>query len=327
VSNDLAVQAQTPIEASDYFAVPALSASGMRDLAVSPLRYWFLHLNPDKPLREETPAMRFGSALHCAVLEPQKFDRAYACALIPPADCLDTMEDLRGWLKDQGVAPKGTRKADVIAQVQGVSDSVPILEVLKQRHATEHDGKTILSVDEWGRVLGARNALAAEPSFQKLMIEGRAEVPYFVKDPETSVMLKARMDWVAPGFTMDLKTFSQQRGKSIDRTVADAIWYEFYYRTGNFYRTVRRLHDGDAAMKPFILAFVESEPPHEVRIKSLIPSLDGQVHLYWERGRVECRAFINQYAECLARFGDKPWRTEQEVDSLVDEDLPQQAWA
>jgi hypothetical protein len=41
----------------------------MKDLAVSPLRYWHLNLNPNRPPRIETPEMQFGTALHCLVLE------------------------------------------------------------------------------------------------------------------------------------------------------------------------------------------------------------------------------------------------------------------
>jgi hypothetical protein len=49
--------------ASDYFASEGLSQSGLKDLAISPYRYWYLNINPDRPERKETPEMRFGSAL------------------------------------------------------------------------------------------------------------------------------------------------------------------------------------------------------------------------------------------------------------------------
>jgi hypothetical protein len=47
--------------------MPGLSFSGMKDFAVSPLRYWYRNINPNRPPFEATPEMQLGSALHCAV--------------------------------------------------------------------------------------------------------------------------------------------------------------------------------------------------------------------------------------------------------------------
>jgi hypothetical protein len=150
------------------------------------------------------------------------------------------------------------------------------------------------------------------------------------RDKETGVLLKARMDWVAPKRTLDLKTFSATRGKSIDKCVTDAIFYECYYRQAYFYSLIRSMQEGgsgNAQTAPeFVMVFVESDRPYEVRIRSLLPKCAGNVNLYWERARVECRSLIRVYADYSERFGAKPWRLEQDVEPLMDEEMPQLAW-
>lgn len=316
----------------DYYAQPGLSCSGMADLAVSPMRYWYWHLNPERPVEEPTPYMVFGTALHCAVLEPAQFEERFARDLNPDdyPGLLRTMDDLRAHLRHLGITPKGTRKSEVIAQVQSATPAVPILEVLEAEHNRQHEGKGILSADFWVRIHRAADALRLEPAMARILSDnGQAERPFFVTDPVSGVNLKARMDLVTPSCTLDVKTFTARRGKSIDRAVAEAIYYEGYYRQAWFYSKVRAIHMGNVQQSgpqtapPFVIAFVESEEPHEVRIRSILPKSGGEVSVLWERARIECTHLIRQYADCMARWGMSPWREEREIDPLLDEELPQ----
>ena len=327
-------------EPADYFAAPGLSNSGMKDLAVSPMRYWHLHLNPQRPVDEPTPAMRFGSALHCAVLEPREFGKRYAKAFDQSEHegCLVTMDDLRAWCISHNLPSSAKSKDELIKRVATADPDAPISDVLRAQHAIENAGKVILSPADWGRVHSAAASVWMEPRIQALLAEGQPEVPMFATDPETGVLLKARMDWVAPRRTVDLKTFAQQRGKSIDKSINDAIWYEHYHWQAYLYTLIRTLQPGAAkgegptarasAAPPFVLIFVESEEPHEVRIRELRPMSGGRINMFWERSRIEVRNLIQAYAECMAHFGpDKPWRYAQEVNPLEDEDLPALAWS
>lgn len=315
------------MSAEEYFAAPGLSHSGMKDLAVSHMRYWYLHVNPERPIIEPTPEMRFGAALHCAVLEPEEFDDRYACEAVQPPGCLATIEDLRGWLRDTGTTPKGTRKADIIAQVIaacGAEELPPIWDIIEARHAEHNAGKVIFNADEWSRLAGCTKALSEEPRVQAILAAGHPEVPLFATDPTTGIPLKGKLDWVTPKITLDVKTFVQKQKKSIDRSVADAIYYEEYYRQGYLYHALRNLNGhGDT---DFVLAFVESNPPHEVRIKSLRPKFGGQPNVYWTRAMLEVRALARTYKECVDHFGTQPWRYACEIEPLTDEDMPQMAY-
>ncbi|HXI85327.1 MAG TPA: PD-(D/E)XK nuclease-like domain-containing protein [Verrucomicrobiae bacterium] len=328
----MSAQPQTSqrIPAIDYHAAPGLSNSALADLAVSPLRFWHLHVNPNRPGEESTPYLQFGSALHTAVLEPDEFEKRYACKLDPTLypNLLDTMDDLKAWLTEHGMQTSAKRKRELVDRVHAKDPDVPILELLKEAHDAKHEGKIQFTVEDWMRIGGAAHSLRSEPKVAEILTNGDAEVSCFVTDPETGVPLKARFDWVTPKCTLDLKTFSQQRSKTIDKTIADAIWYERYYIQAYFYSLVRAISSGDTtAAGPqkapeFIMAFVESEEPHEVRIRSFRPKVAGEINLFWQRARIEVHELIRLYADCLDRFGDKPWRDPRDVDPLEDHELP-----
>lgn len=322
-----------------YAKAPGLTNSGLSDLAISPLRYWHNWIRPDRAPEEPTPQQRFGSALHCAVLEPSEFEKRYARELTPPDGALKTMDDLRWFLKRNMVNPKGTRKAEIIAQVQSLFPNALILDVLEVEHAKLHEGTEMLAAEDWQRVERCANALGQELALEPILADpkGQAEVPVFATDPDTGVPLKGKLDWVTPMYTLDLKTFVTKRGRSVDRSVHDAIFYEGYYRQAYFYSMLRVLSTAESAGIPikhaayanevvggtaFVMVFVESEEPHEVRIKTLRPKNSGEVNLYWERARVEVRDLIRTYDQCMDQFGAEPWRTQQDVTPLYDEDLP-----
>jgi hypothetical protein len=331
-----AVVTHSATEFAEYQAAVGLNYSSLKDLMVSPLRFWYLHINPNRPKDEPTPEMQFGSALHCAVLEPSEVDRRYCCR-IDEADypaALDTINDLRVWLKAHGVAtfPSASRKQDLIDRALETDPSVQILQVIEENHARGNAGKVQFKKADWYRLGGAANALRSEPEVARILSrDGQAEVSMFATDPETGIRLKARMDWVTSSETMDIKTYSQTRGKSIDKTVSDAIWYEGYYRQAYFYSMVRGLQEGDsraAAQKApdFVMAFVESEEPYDIRIRALRPKCAGEANVYWLRARTEVRTLIRLYANCVERWGEKPWRDQREIDVLEDAEIPQLAY-
>lgn len=59
----------------DYHASPAISKSGLDDIARCPAAYYALHLDPDRPAEE--PHDPHGALAHCAILEPESFADRY----------------------------------------------------------------------------------------------------------------------------------------------------------------------------------------------------------------------------------------------------------
>ena len=320
---------------SEYFSRAGLSNSSMKDLAVSPFRFWHLHINPNRPEKRETSEMKFGSALHCAVLEPEKYEHRFASELVPEdiPGCLRTADDLRGWLKDKALPYSGKLKGELIDRIQKVDPTVKIFDIEEAVHAARNRNKTWLSRADWDRCRNCSGALRSEPAVAELLSTGQPEVPLFGVHPETGVLLKCKIDWLRPDLTLDLKSFSQTRGKSIDRSVTDAIWYEGYGKQAYLYSLIRSLqsgfsHPGKAAKAPrFVLAFVESEEPFEVRIRSIVPIEAGTASLLWEHSRITVTGLIRLYADCLGRFGEAPWREPRSIEPVEDGEIPSLAYA
>lgn len=335
-----AVEIIEGMPAADYHAAPGLSASGLDDLAVSPLRYWHRHINPNREPEEPTRAMVFGSALHAAVLEPEEFDKRYYRELDLDAEypnALRTMEDLRGWLKARDIKPAGTRKADLVQQIAGMDSSVEIADLIEERYKAEHAGKTKLSPDTWQAIGEAADALRTEPRIQEMLAQpGKREVSVFVDHPETGVRLKIRPDFLSDDVILDLKTISIQDGKSFDDAVRDAIWFRAYYRRAYFYSMVMAIADGNLKrnaaqhQREYVLAFVESQQPHETRICALRPFEAGSVDLLWAHARFQVysrdKGLIQDYADWWKRCGVRPWRQPAVVQELGEDSFPQLAW-
>jgi hypothetical protein len=69
------------ISNEQYHADPAVSASHLHAVAKSPYHYWARYINPLRMPVEPTAAMRLGSLVHCAVLEPGELAGRYGvCA-------------------------------------------------------------------------------------------------------------------------------------------------------------------------------------------------------------------------------------------------------
>ena len=68
------------ISNADYHADPAISASQLKTVMQSPYHYWSRYLDPDRVAMVPTAAMRLGSLVHCAVLEPDELSTRYQLA-------------------------------------------------------------------------------------------------------------------------------------------------------------------------------------------------------------------------------------------------------
>ncbi len=68
------------ISNADYHADPAISASQLKTVMQSPYHYWSRYLDPNRVAMVPTAAMRLGSLVHCAVLEPDELSKRYQLA-------------------------------------------------------------------------------------------------------------------------------------------------------------------------------------------------------------------------------------------------------
>lgn len=154
--------------------------------------------------REPTRNMAIGSAIHCAILEPLRFDKEYMV--------------LHG-INDR-------RKSEYREAVK------------------THSADFVLTGAEGDNVLGMQEAIQLNPTaIKELKKEGYAELSAFVMCPVTGLMLRCRYDWVTlyDNNCVDLKKTQDVRYEAFQKSVANYryhvqdAFYSYVYKliTGN----------------------------------------------------------------------------------------------
>ncbi len=144
-----------------YHAADGISKSGLDLIMRSPAHYRF------GERKEATRAMEIGTALHCAILEPERFATDYML--------LRNVTD---------------RRSSEYKEACKVWSSERVLTGL-----------------EADRVAGMQESAFSNPHLsQYLSVPGRCELSMFATDPETGVLVKCRFDKLTDsGFAVDLK--------------------------------------------------------------------------------------------------------------------------
>ena len=175
----------------EYRAFPAFNQSAAKHMLTSPAHYQAYINTP----QEETKALRFGTFVHSAVLEPHTLNDLYATA--PDCD-RRTKEGKAAWAE----------------------------------FATANAGKTILDYEE--SALGHLVASSARFALKRLGVEFDAtEVMYHVD--YNGVPLKAAIDGVAGDYLWDIKTTDDASAAGMLKAIRNyrynlqAYWYRLVY--------------------------------------------------------------------------------------------------
>jgi exodeoxyribonuclease VIII len=176
---------------NEYRAFPALNQSAAKHLLTSPAHYQAYVRMP----QEETKALRFGTFVHSAILEPHTLNDLYATA----PDC-----------------DKRTKEG----------------KAMWSEFATANAGKTILDAEE--SAIGHLVASSARFALKRLGVEFDAtEVMYHVD--YNGVPLKAAIDGVAGDYLWDIKTTDDASAAGMLKSIRNyrynlqAYWYRLVY--------------------------------------------------------------------------------------------------
>jgi len=173
----------TNLSSEEYHAhKESISRSAIMDFAQSPYTYWAKHLNPDRPIKETTPAMQFGTAFHMYCLEPQLFWAHYAVKT--EHFTLKHLQEVHG--KDKG---------KFLFEEQKLS----VLNLSKEN-------KAILSADEYTNLKNMLDRITLNDSVMELSRGGKIENSFFWQDENSGLLLKARPDILHDNMIVDLKT-------------------------------------------------------------------------------------------------------------------------
>lgn len=239
---------------SDCCEGPSISSSGLRTIwAASPAHYFLTSpYNPHPPEPEERPHFSLGRAAHHLLFLGRKgFDEEFATR---PAEWSDwRTKDAKLW------------REDALAR-----------------------GLTVITDGELELITGMARSLKEHPIIKAGILDGYVERSLIWKDEETGAWLKSRPDCIPndSGDYADLKTTASVATDDLRRTLGAYGYHCQGALVGMASRAVL-----ERAMQTFTLVFVESKPPHCVRVVTVKPD-------DIDRGEKQVRAAARQFAAC-----------------------------
>lgn len=242
-----------------YHASYGISKSGLDKINRSPAHYKYAEHEPSK-------AMEMGSALHCAVLEPDVFADQYL--LLPE------IADRRASEYKKAAASRGAGN--------------------------------VLVGKEVDQLTGMVKALSAHYKTEQLMQgSGLRELAVFACDPVTGMLCKAKLDYLGMQegdvlYGVDLKSTSDAREEPFSRSIAN---YRYHVQAA-FYSDVFYWATGQKLEKFWFVA-VESKAPHGVLCR-YIDSESEQIGRDEYQGDIVVYADCawNDYWPCYEQPGD-----------------------
>ena len=232
-----------PIE--QYHGGPGLSSSSIK-MALDALK---LHraYETGQIQSEDTPTTIFGSAVHCAVLEPEKFDDLYA--IVP-----------------------GDKKKPTSAQLNAKKPSADTILLINwwNEFNSCNEGKSQIKQEERDNAMRVRDAVWEHPEAKEYFFDYKTELSGYYLDQDfengqgTNMLCRYRPDLRTDDYILDLKT-----------TVC-AKKDEFMRSIGKFGYHISAAHylEGDRILKGtthkhFVFVAVEKKPPYLVGVYKL----------------------------------------------------------
>lgn len=209
------------IAASHYHADPSVSNTMLSAMTKSPAHCYALHLNPNRPVVEDTDAKSLGKLTHCAILEPETLDRHY---VVKPAGMSFVTKDGKAWRDAQ----------------------TPGLEIV-----TDDSMRSARSMGE---------AIRRVPVLAKLLSSGVAEASCFWDDAATGLRCRARPDWLhftgpKSAVAVDVKTIADLTEKKVQSAIAN---HGYHRQQAHYSNGIRAC---DVHLEEFVFAFVSSSYP------------------------------------------------------------------
>lgn len=250
-----------------------ISNSGLKLIAKSPAHYYAKYLDPNRKPEKKSDALRHGSAIHAAILEPTEFKNLFA------------------------TVPDHAPKRPTSTQVKAKDPSDATKEAIAWWSAweAENAGKEILSASDYELAQAVKQAVYDHPAAAALLEMVRCEEVYTFIEPNTGAPCKIKLDALSEntGLIVDIKTTED----ASDAGCVRAVMKYGYDHQGAFYFD-GYLHATGHQPNGFAFIFVEKEPPYAVNVKYVPNDM-------FSLGRRKYLANCAAYVECL-RTGEWP---------------------
>lgn len=286
-----------------YHGGPGISKSHLDVIERSPMHYWQAYINPERTPRVPTVAMRLGTAIHSAVLEPELFAQEYA---VEP---------------EEAPSRPTSRQLTAKKPSEATADAIDYWEAFDM--ANEH--RTILTRDQWDTALGCREAVRKHSAARALLQRGSAEVSFYGVEPDTGALVKCRTDWLnwQDDVIVDVKSTVDASPDKFMRSVLD---YRYHVQVP-FYRAVMEAAMDAPAPKRWVFLAIEKTAPYAIGLytlpedvikaawrvaqRNLQAILDGKLLGHWPDFGTEVRELV------LPRWAERQ----------LDMDSPEQEFA
>lgn len=220
-----------------YHADEARSSSDLRYEWPTPSH--FLEWLTSRKKKPETPAMRLGSLIHVAVLEPDRFDRE--CVVEPDYG------EIYGKHKNGHLTAEG--------------------KAARAEFQSEHFGATLVDAEDKFRMVGMAMSIRAHTGAAKLIhCKGANEVSICWDDPETGIRCRGRIDKHSTGLALlDLKSCRSAHRRFFQTDASK----RGYHAQAAMYEKGWSILTGEHEI--YTLVAVESEPPFGVIVYTYGP--------------------------------------------------------
>jgi len=243
----------------DPSKTPGISASGLIRIARSPAHFKEYLEHPPEP----TAAMARGSAIHTAILEPEKFGSEYT-----------VLDDEEICERIGGAKPRATK----------------LYKEWRAQWDFEHVGKKVLTANDYDLTLRIAEKVLNHPTASQLLAEpSETEGTLQWTDEKTGVQLKCRPDRrVLAGRLLDIKTTTDARPDAFSKSI---FTYAYYLQASTYLEGVRTVCKQRNV--PFTFIAVETDAPHGIAVYELDQTA-------CELGDIEFRRCVDLYARCAA---------------------------
>lgn len=190
---------------NEYHSSGGVSRSGIIEFKRSPKHYWHRYLNPLYQPKKSTPEMEFGTAFHCFMLEPARFDEEY---IVAPDKRGNLPEELR--LKDVGrEAYESAKKSRELEKKKRELDDISFQQFSL--------GKNIISKENLAQIRIMYNSIISDEQALQVVFDGKNEKSIYWIDEDTGLLCKCRPDIWHENFVVDLKTTKDASFRSFQR--------------------------------------------------------------------------------------------------------------
>lgn len=229
----------------DYLNDWALSYSAFKVLNSNPPDWFYsspFNLLEDQT-RTSTPALRFGEALHCGLLEPEgelgrRFGPKPSVEDPEYRDYVRTIPEIKGAITALGNKPKGAVKQDWINQLLELDPNAKILDVAIDEW--KRRGMTELSREEHNKLRLMMRMAEAHPHLKNAFTGvGLSEVSVFWTD-ENDIRQRARFDRMKPKASIDLKSVSNWQGREFKTMLLREAALRMYHIQAAHYDDARK---------------------------------------------------------------------------------------